>query len=623
MGTGKKEATRRERQGKTGDGLGNVRTKGENFYRDAKKVKHLNMYKEGKAQRNAEGKIVKAASFQSRDIPNARIEPNRKWFTNTRVVSQDTLKAFREAMEEKANDPYQVLLKSNKLPMSLIRDGKDTTNGIKQHKAKMTVETSPFADVFGPKAQRKRVKLGVSSLGDLADDTEKSMDTYHERLEQQRLLSGASGDADNVGDDDKPLTMAIEPVFDKGQSKRIWNELYKVIDSSDVVIHVLDARDPVGTRCLSIEKYLKEEAPHKHLIFVLNKCDLVPTSVAAGWVRSLSKEYPTLAFHASITNSFGKGSLIQLLRQFSSLHSDRKQISVGLIGGPNTGKSSIINTLLKKKVCNVAPIPGETKVWQYVSLMKRIYLIDCPGIVPPSSTDSPTDLVLRGVVRVEKVEHPEQYIQPLLNRVKQRHMEKTYELKGWTNSTEFLELLARKAGRLLRGGEPDLDGVAKMVLNDFMRGKIPWFNPAPKAEGEAEDKVGGREGRLGEMPRKRKQEDSVEDEDASAEAQLQQEADAALEKAEEQGSDDSGSGSEFEGFGSDTEDARSRKPSFGATMDDESEGESASDDVISVGGSEDEVEEEEQIEEEQKAPAPTVKSKKKGKGGRPNKRQRT
>ncbi|UNI23699.1 GTPase required for pre-60S ribosomal subunit nuclear export and maturation [Purpureocillium takamizusanense] len=501
MGTGKKEATRRERQGKTGDGLGNVRVKGENFYRNAKKVKALSMYKEGKVQRNADGQITKAASYQSRDIPNARIEPNRKWFTNTRVVSQDTLKAFREAMAEKANDPYQVLLKSNKLPMSLIRDGQDT-NGIKQHKAKMTVESSPFADTFGPKAQRKRVKLGVSSLEDLADDTEKSMDSYQDRLEQAKLLSGQGGD-------DEQVPMAIEPVFDKGQSKRIWNELYKVIDSSDVVIHVLDARDPIGTRCRSVEKYLKEEAPHKHLIFVLNKCDLVPTSVAASWVRKLSKEYPTLAFHASITNSFGKGSLIQLLRQFSSLHSDRKQISVGLIGGPNTGKSSIINTLLKKKVCNVAPIPGETKVWQYVSLMKRIYLIDCPGVVPPSSTDTPTDLILRGVVRVEKVEHPEQYISAVLSRVKRHHMEKTYELKGWGNATELLELLARKSGRLLRGGEPDLDGVAKMVLNDFMRGKIPWFTPAPR-DSDNEDTPDGRSGKLGEMPRKRPADTTVD-----------------------------------------------------------------------------------------------------------------
>lgn len=253
---------------------------------DAKKVKKLNMYKEGKAQRNADGQITKAASYQSRDVPNARIEPNRKWFTNTRVISQDTLKAFREAMEEKANDPYQVLLKSNKLPMSLIRDGQDkeTTNGIKQHKAKMTVESAPFSEVFGPKAQRKRVKLGVSSLADLADDTEKSMDSYQDRLEQAKLLSGASGEAGEGDEAGEQLTMSIEPVFDKGQSKRIWNELYKVIDSSDVVIHVLDARDPVGTRCKSVEKYLKEEAPHKHLIFVLNKCDLIPTSVAVSFL---------------------------------------------------------------------------------------------------------------------------------------------------------------------------------------------------------------------------------------------------------------------------------------------------------------------------------------------------
>lgn len=256
------------------------------------------MYKDGKAQRDKDGNITKAASFQSRDVPNARIEPNRKWFTNTRVVSQDTLTAFREAMAEKAKDPYQVLLKTNKLPMSLIHDGgKDTTNGVKQHKAKMTIETSPFAGVFGPKAQRKRVKLGVSTVSDLADDTEKSMDTYEERMEHNRLLSGNYG---NDGETEKALTMAIEPVFDKGQSKRIWNELYKVIDSSDVIIHVLDARDPVGTRCRSVEKYLKDEAPHKHLIFVLNKCDLVPTSVCvSNWLylfHSFSSLFPLPGF---------------------------------------------------------------------------------------------------------------------------------------------------------------------------------------------------------------------------------------------------------------------------------------------------------------------------------------
>ncbi|KAJ5171705.1 NGP1NT-domain-containing protein [Penicillium capsulatum] len=486
MGSGKKEATRKERQGKNGDGMGNVRTKGENFYRDAKKVKHLNMFKDGKAQRNAEGKVTKAASYQSRDAPTARIEPNRKWFGNTRVISQEALSSFRDAVAERASDPYQVLLKTNKLPMSLIRDN-DGVNGIKQHQAKMEIENNPFGDTFGPKAQRKRVKLGVTSLEDLAGETAKNHDTYVEKLDQGTHDDGApivSGDVSSTVED-TTLGTARESVFSKGQSKRIWNELYKVIDSADVVIHVLDARDPNGTRCRSIEKYIREEAPHKHLIFVLNKCDLVPTGVAAAWVRNLSKDYPTLAFHASINNSFGKGSLIQLLRQFSSLHSDRKQISVGMIGYPNTGKSSIINTLRKKKVCTVAPIPGETKVWQYVTLMKRIYLIDCPGVVPPSQHDTEEDILLRGVCRVENVENPEQYIPAVLRRVQPRHLERTYGIKEPSDSIDFLSRLARKGGRLLKGGEPDLDGVAKMGDGD-------------------DEKIEGRQGRLGEMGRKRK-----------------------------------------------------------------------------------------------------------------------
>ncbi|PVH77632.1 nucleolar GTP-binding protein 2 [Cadophora sp. DSE1049] len=551
MGRAKKEASRKVREGKSSDGMANVKVKGENFYRTGKQAKTLKMFKDtGSGRHNAAGDLTQSAQFQSKQVPVARIEPNRKWFTNSRVIGQDALNSFREAMAERASDPYSVLLKSNKLPMSLIRDG-EGKNGLKQHQAKMTVEASPFGDVFGPHAQRKRVKIGVSSLEDLAEQSVQSHDTYLDRLEQAQLLSGNSGaDTEAIGESAIPdhgyISSAREAIFNKGQSKRIWNELYKVIDSSDVVIHVLDARDPLGTRCRSVEKYIKDEAPHKHLIFVLNKCDLVPTGVAAAWVRHLSKDYPSLAFHASITNSFGKGSLIQLLRQFSSLHSDRKQISVGFIGYPNTGKSSIINTLRKKKVCTVAPIPGETKVWQYITLMKRIYLIDCPGVVPPSSTDTPQDILLRGVVRVENVENPEQYIPAVLSKTKPQHIERTYQLKGYNGHIEFLELLARKGGRLLHGGEPDVDGVAKMVLNDFLRGKIPWFTPPPLLEGsETEKGVEGRAGRLGEMGKKRKRDDeSVAD--TSVTDTSMADMDSSALNAEDDDEDE-----EFEGFGSD------------------------------------------------------------------------
>lgn len=207
------------------------------------------MFKDGKATRNAAGKITKAASYQSRDKPNARIEPNRKWFTNTRVIAQDSLAQFRDAVAKSQSDPYSYLLKQNKLPMSLIRD--DTTkNGLKQHNAKMAIETRPYTDTFGPKAQRKRVKLGVSSLEDLAGHSSKMHDEYLDKREQADLLSGRLGEQEQQEKDDSTapsgvINTAVEAIFTKGQSKRIWNELYKVIDSSDVVIHVLEGRNGI------------------------------------------------------------------------------------------------------------------------------------------------------------------------------------------------------------------------------------------------------------------------------------------------------------------------------------------------------------------------------------------
>ena len=99
---------------------------------------------------------------------------------------------------------------------------------------------------------------------------------------------------------------------------------------------------------------------------------------------------------------------------------------------------------------------------------------------------------------MENVEHPGQYIDAVLRKTRPQHIERTYDVRGFTNAIEFLDMVARKGGRLLKGGEADVDGVAKMVLNDFVRGKIPWFTPPPVGEGE-EKGIEGRKGNLGEM----------------------------------------------------------------------------------------------------------------------------
>ena len=111
---------------------------------------------------------------------------------------------------------------------------------------------------------------------------------------------------------------------------------------------------------------MRKEKKYKHFVLILNKCDLVPLWVTARWLQVLSKDYPTIAFHASVNHPFGKGNVISLLRQFARLHNvthrgskrTKTPISVGIVGYPNVGKSSLINTLRCKAVCKVAPIPG-------------------------------------------------------------------------------------------------------------------------------------------------------------------------------------------------------------------------------------------------------------------------
>ncbi|KFQ36869.1 Nucleolar GTP-binding protein 2, partial [Merops nubicus] len=417
--------------------------------------------------RNKHGKVIRPLQYQSTVAPGtvARVEPNIKWFGNTRVIKQSSLQKFQEEMENVVKDPYRVVMRQRKLPMSLFYDR------IKPHTSRVHIlDTETFETTFGPKSQRKRPNLSASDVQSLVENAEASSESYDQ-----------GKDRDLVTEDTGVRDEAQEDIYKKGQSKRIWGELYKVIDSSDVVVQVLDARDPMGTRSPHVESYLKKEKHWKHLIFVLNKCDLVPTWATKRWVAVLSQEYPTLAFHASLTNPFGKGAFIQLLRQFGKLHSDKKQISVGFIGYPNVGKSSVINTLRSKKVCNVAPIAGETKVWQYITLMRRIFLIDCPGVVYPSG-DSETDIVLKGVVQVEKIKSPEDHISAVLERAKPEYIRRTYKIDSWKDTEEFLEKLASRTGKLLKGGEPDIQTVSKMVLNDWQRGRIPFFVKPPNAE---------------------------------------------------------------------------------------------------------------------------------------------
>ncbi|XP_050090060.1 nucleolar GTP-binding protein 2 [Anopheles aquasalis] len=457
-------------------GVGKPRTKAT--------IKRLQMYRNFKAKRNRDGKILTPAPFQGwvNSGTVARVEPTPKWFANSRVISQKALQKFQDEMGKAVNDPYKVIMKPTNLPITLL-------NETARYQRVHLLDTESYDKVFGKKQLRKRPSLKVRDLEDLTKTAEESADRYDE-----------AKDHDLERDDGGVRDAVREYIFAAGQSKRIWNELHKVIDSADVLLQVLDARDPMGTRSKYIETFLRKEKPHKHLFFILNKVDLVPIWVTQRWVAILSKEYPTIAFHASLTHPFGKGALINLLRQIGKLHVDKKQISVGFIGYPNVGKSSVINALRSKKVCKVAPIAGETKVWQYITLMKRIFLIDCPGVVYPTA-ETDTEKVLKAVVRVELINNPEDYIEEVLKRIRKEYVVKTYGVTEWADHIDFLEQIARKTGKLLKKGEPDVQTVSKMILNDWQRGRLPFYVapegfeiPKSAQEMPSEEVVAGEEG---------------------------------------------------------------------------------------------------------------------------------
>jgi len=295
------------------------------------------------------------------------------------------------------------------------------------------------------------------------------------------------------------------------QSRRAFlRDLKKVIESSDVILQILDCRDPISTRLSNKVEETIVSHFNKRLVLVLNKVDLVPKDIVKKWLTYLRQYYPTIAVRAGISssngqvigrskgdaalenssNAIGMEGLVQLLKNYARIspkESVKTCITVGVIGYPNVGKSSLLNSLKRVRAVGVSPRPGFTTSIQEVVLDKNIRLLDSPGVVldsDESKDGTSSHVLLRNCIDIESMEDPIPAVQSLLSRCDYNSLLLTYAIPAFPkdNYEMFLAMIAKKYNKVLKGGIPDKMNAARTVLRHWNTGKIPFYTLPPAIE---------------------------------------------------------------------------------------------------------------------------------------------
>lgn len=268
------------------------------------------------------------------------------------------------------------------------------------------------------------------------------------------------------------------------KTRRQIEEDLKIID---VVIELLDARIPISSRNPDIKSLTK----NKRRIILLNKADLADENVNKKWVEKLSKEAPVI-----LTDSNSGKGVDKVFKKIEELMQEEiarqaakgrvnKTIRVMILGIPNVGKSSFINRISKKTSMEVGNKPGVTKAKQWIRISKNQELLDTPGVLWPKfqSNDIALNLAFTGTIKddiLERVEIAYELLK-VLHKDYKKNLQERYkisddemkEIESHTNYIyELMQVIAKKRGALVSGGNTDDEKVSRIILDDFRNCKL-------------------------------------------------------------------------------------------------------------------------------------------------------
>lgn len=260
----------------------------------------------------------------------------------------------------------------------------------------------------------------------------------------------------------------------------------------DVIVEILDARIPISSQNPEIQEIIK----NKKKIIILNKSDLSDEKDNKKWINYFTKKGSRVVLANSNT---GKG-VDEVIRQIQKAMQNEideykekgrigRKIRVMVVGIPNVGKSSFINRIAKKNSAGVANRPGVTKQKQWIRINENIELMDTPGVLWPKfeSEEIALNLAFTGTIKDDILEITEiayQLTKFLLKEYKSNLLERysldenevneilQQEQAENQNIYEVMQLIGRKRGAIISGGNVDDEKTSRIILDDFRTGKL-------------------------------------------------------------------------------------------------------------------------------------------------------
>lgn len=265
-----------------------------------------------------------------------------------------------------------------------------------------------------------------------------------------------------------------------GKTRRLIKESLSMVDA---VTEILDARIPLSSRNPEIEQI----TAGKPRIILLNKCDVADERITREWINYFERKGFT-ALPVDCRSGKGLGAYRPAVRKVlaEKIKSNEqkgmagKSLRVMVVGIPNTGKSSFINRMAGKNRAQVADRPGVTRHNQWFNIGNGIELLDTPGVLWPKFDDPSVGdkLAFIGSVK-DTVLDSETMAVRLIDVLKKEYpntLSQRYKINGIdfaeTESFEILELLGKKRGMLISGGEIDTERASVTLLDEYRAGKL-------------------------------------------------------------------------------------------------------------------------------------------------------